>query len=215
MLRLTKLILFLLTIFFLFIIYSCDRISQNENPLKVEKIDNGSGLQYPDFIERNIGLGNVLNDSDTLKILIQFSDCGEWGGHRESIFLQRNQNNEASARFTMDSVSCSNIKNYGNYAGIDDNKRIILIDKTKILTNADEKLMNIFLHRLLELYLNQEDLLLNDSIIPIYKNSGSSIQVINSNNTLNFIYINWDEMANTWYGKVRKEIFGGFLDFEK
>ena len=24
---------------------------------------------------------------DTLKIIMEFPDCGEWGGHRESIYL--------------------------------------------------------------------------------------------------------------------------------
>ncbi len=56
---------------------------------EIKIIDKRNGLDYPNFEERNNGLGNVLNRQDTLKIFVEFSECGEWGGHMESLFLKK------------------------------------------------------------------------------------------------------------------------------
>jgi len=167
--------------------------------------------RFPDFKEQNCGLGNI-KFGDTLKILVEFSDCGEWGGHNETVFLYRSNNNKIVGRLKKDTVSCSNIasiydpidKRY--YSSVDDRLRKVAKDTTKILTENDEKIMNLFLHRILELYLN-EKAISDDSLI-IYADAGRSIRIINTDLTMNLYYNNIDQFANTWFGIVRKFIFG-------
>jgi hypothetical protein len=192
----------LITILF-FVLYSC---KSNEGKPEFSEIDYRSGTSFPNFKEKNTGLGRLIHRDDTLKIIIEFSDCGEWGGRRESVFIHCDTNGKISARFTMDSVSCKNLKNIGGYAEIDDNSRVVIKDTTKLLSKANEELINLFIHRLLEIYLNQEDHN-GDSLIYIYADSGTRLKIANSDSTLNLEFWNIDSMANTWYGYVRSRIF--------
>ncbi len=82
------------------------------------------------------------------------------------------------------------------------------MDTTKQLTNQEEKLINLFLHRVFELYLNKEDLYEeNDSLIYSYAGSGSSIKIVNTTSTLNLYFWNDSELSNTWYTKIKNQIF--------
>ncbi|MGV8830172.1 MAG: hypothetical protein ACWA6U_17830 [Breznakibacter sp.] len=173
-----------------------------------------------DFKEKGAGLERVINESDTLKIIVHFSECGEWGGHNEMILLQRTKTNEIEARLLVDTVSCDSIKDFiyfdlhtkdtFSYSAIEYKSRIRIIDITKTLTKNDEILINQFLHRIFELYLNQDRFKYdeNSEIIPIYRGSGRSIHIENSNSTLKLDFSNIDESNNTWYWKVRLKIFG-------
>ena len=185
---------------------SCRNNSNKSNIKQLSKIT------FPDFQEKNTGLGNFLKNQDTLIITIEFSNCGEWGGHKESIILTRNSNNKIIGHFIVDSVSCENIKNSGNYSDLDDNSRVIIKSIETELNKNDEKLINLFIHRILELSLNQgHDIYTNtngEEIIPTYEDSGTTIKIQNSNSTLKIFYWNISENRNTWYGKIRKEIFG-------
>ena len=169
-------------------------------------IDKRNGLNFPNFEERNTGLDNVLKRQDTLKIIVEFSDCGEWGGHKEYIYLNKDLNDNTIARLIIDSVSCSNIKDYENFSDIDEETRVIVLDTIKQLTKQDEKLLNLFIHRVLELYLNKENLYeFEDSVIYSYAGAGSLIQINNS--TLNLEFHNFGEGSNTWYTKIKKMVF--------
>jgi len=188
----SKFLLFLILIFS----FSC---CNNENKI----LDKRNGLDYPNFEERNSGLGNVLQMQDTLKIIVKFTECGEWGGHVESIFLTRDSENNILARLMVDSVSCDN--HNGSMA---DRKSVIILDTTKQLIKQEEKLLNLFLHRVFELYLNKENLYEeSDSMVYIYAGSGSSINIENTNTTLNLRFWNVDELSNTWYTKIKNQIF--------
>jgi len=68
-----------------------------------------------------------------------------------------------------------------------------------------EKLISLFLQRLLELYLKDE----------IHGNAGTVFQVINTNSTLNFKYCNSGNCRETYYRKVRKQLFGNILKNSK
>lgn len=150
---------------------------------------------------------NLLNYSqDTLKIIVEKSDCGEWGGHREYILLQKNKENRFIANFIVDSVSCDNIisiyENGYNYgSGIDENSRVIVIDTFKTLTKSDEKIINKFIVRIMDLYLRQE----------MYSNAGTTYHIQHTDSTLDIKYWNNGDCKNTNYGKVRKKLFGEFL----
>ena len=144
---------------------------------------------------------DIVDKTDTLKIQIEATDCGEWGGHRENIFIQRNLKNKLFARFIMDTVPCDKIVEKGGAGVLDDKTRVIVLDTTKLLNFGEEKLISIFLQRLLELYLKNE----------VHSNSGTVYQVINTNSSLNFTYWNSGDCRDTYYAKVRKHIFGDIL----
>jgi len=143
---------------------------------------------------------------------VEFCDCGEWGGHDESVLLYRTYNDKIVGRLKKDTVLCSNLatiydpidKTY--YTSVDDRLRKVVKDTTKILSETDEKIMNLFLHRVFELSLNEKPA--SDSSLIIYADAGRSIKITNANLTLNLHYNNIDQFANTWYGLVRKFIFG-------
>ena len=181
--------------------------------------DIRSGVKFPDFKEPGTGLVRIINSLDTLQISVEFSDCGEWGGHMESIYLRRNSKNEIVARIIKDSVSCDNMtlidyvenpEDSLSYSIIDPKSRIIVLDTIKTLTSEDEKLFNLFLHRVFELYLNHSLYYSQDSILTLtsFVNAGRSIKIKNSDASLNLYYWNEDENSNTWYGYIRKEVFG-------
>jgi hypothetical protein len=148
---------------------------------------------------------DIVDNNDTLKILIQISDCGEWGGHRESIILHRDSDDRILARFIMDTVPCGRIIEKGGYGVLDDKTRVIILDTTKLLNLGDEKLMSEFLQRLLELYLKNE----------VHSNAGSQFQVINTNSTLYLSYWNSGDCRDTYYGKIRQQVFGDILKLKK
>jgi hypothetical protein len=173
--------------------------------------DNFNGMDFPNFQEHNNGLANFPQNKDTLIINVEFSDCGEWGGHKEFIKLFRNSENRLIGELKVDSISCKSIKDCENYSDLDDNSRKIVKTIVKELDVEDEKLVNLFIHRILELKLNYELQIAEEGkeeIIPIFIDSGTVIEIRNSNSTFLIDYFNMDESANTWYGKIRKEIFG-------
>lgn len=182
-----------------------------QNAINDSSKEHPNKMKYPDFQERNTGLGNCLKNQDTLIITVEFSDCGEWGGHIETLSLTRNSNNKITGQLLIDSVSCENIKEFASYSAIDDNTRVIIKSLETELGEADEKLINLFMHRIIELYLNQKFDIRIDSngeeVIPISKYSGTIIKIRNTNSTLMVNYWNIGSNKNTWYGKVRKEIF--------
>ena len=75
------------------------------------------------------------------------------------------------------------------------------------LSETDEKSINNFIIQLLEIYLKNDYLQRNDDSLFIYTDSGTVLQVINTNLTLNLSFINIDNYANTQYGSVRNQIF--------
>ncbi len=165
-----------------------------------------NNFRIPLSCENNSTPLNLLNYSqDTLKITVEASDCGEWGGHREYILLHKDKENRLIANFTVDSVSCDNIisiyeEDY-SYSDIDENSRIIVIDTFKILTKNDEKIINKFIIRVMNLYLRQE----------MHSNAGTTYHIQHTDSTLDLNYWNNGDYRNTNYGKVRKKLFGEFL----
>jgi hypothetical protein len=148
---------------------------------------------------------DIINKTDTLKILIEFSDCGEWGGHRELIYLQRDSNFNVFARFKMDTVSCDRIVERNGFGVVDDRTRKTLIDTSMILGIDDKKLFSRFLQRLIELYLKKQ----------VNGNSGTVYHIINTDSTLDFWYLNSGDCQDTYYGDIRKQIFGDVLNIKK
>ncbi len=185
-------------------VFSCTNVINELN------IDKTNIKDLPDFAEPNSGLRNILHHNDTLIISVEFSECGEWGGHIEKLFLTRNMNNIIIGQLNIDSISCENIKEFGNYSDIDDNTRVIVKTKETELNLEEEKLINLFIHRIVELTLNQEfiiDTVNGEEIIPIFKDSETNIMIKNTESTIKINYRNIGNNVNTFYRKVRNEIF--------
>ena len=174
-----------------------------------------SSFYFSYFKELKNVLG-VVENRDTLTITIWFSDCGEWGGHQEKIFLFSGKEN-VNARYVVDSVDCvEDIVSNGIYGGIDNSITKVIIDTVKTLDTREEKMMNFFICRVFELYLDNFASIRDESeppteLICIYMDSGTTINIKNSNGTLSLSYWNRDLSTNTYYGVIRREIFGDFI----
>ncbi|MFW6328088.1 MAG: hypothetical protein ACOC2F_07245 [Bacteroidota bacterium] len=216
----------------LIILCSC---SINEKDKENDRIKYFSGMNFPDFEEPNTGLAHAVTYGDTLVITVEFSDCGEWGGRREKIILSRDENKHIKANFTKDTVCCdAKIISSRGTAILDNGTREIKTDITKILTLADEKLINLFIHRVLELSINRDSfnwfyepphydtiLSINEIIemeeeidIVIFSDDavGTLIDIKSTSSNLNVHFSNYGNGANTWYGRVRKQLFGELLN---
>jgi hypothetical protein len=125
-------------------------------------------------------------------------DYGEWGGHRETFFLQRNAENKIVARFLKDTVPFDIIESNG--AGmLDDSKRIIVLDTLKMLNINDEKLIKDFIQRITELNLKG----------PLFTaNAGNSYLIRNTNETLKIHFWNSGNTLKTDYYEMKTSIFG-------
>lgn len=151
-----------------------------------------------EFSENSSSPLEIINQRDTLIISFQASECGEWGGHHEFIFIQRQKDNEIAARIVIDTVTCNDIIEQNGLGILNPDNRRIIIDYTKILNSTDEQLISEFLQRLLELYLKPL----------VVGNFGNLYEVRNTNNSLYFNYWNSGNIMDTHYSKLKKEIFG-------
>jgi hypothetical protein len=186
------------SIILIFIFVGCK--SQNN------KSENFSQIEIPPApCEDRSNPLDIVRLGDTLEINMEFSDCGEWGGHREIIYLQRNKKREIFARFIMDTVSCDKIVEKNGVGVLDDNNRHIQIDTVKFLNLGDEKLFSRFFQRLVELYLKNE----------MHANAGARYYVRNTNTTFVIDYWNSGDCRDTYYWDLRNKVFGDIINKNK
>lgn len=140
-------------------------------------------------------------------MLVEFSECGEWGGYRELIFLKRNEENKVFAQLFMDSISCDSLLAIHNTTDEVDKSRFIIVEKEKILTDKDEQIISEFIIGLLEIYLTNNYLNRDEDSLIDYEGSGTLLKVTNTNSTFNLTFWNIDNYAKTNYSKVRDLIF--------
>jgi len=165
--------------------------------------------------EASYGDLGIVTPLDSLFITVEFSDCGEWGGHSDKIILKRDYNETITARIQIDSIPCGNIitkeDSYGTYGDLDDNDRIIVHDTTITLSKKEEGLFRQFLNRVFDLYLENNhfpDWEPGDDIV-IYKCAGQRITI--SNRYLNLEYWNPDMAFDTDYCMIRREIINKII----
>jgi len=111
---------------------------------------------------------------DTLMIYARFSECGEWGGHREIFKIYRDTNNNFISNFIKDTVKCEE-DDFIEYKGK------IVFSFSKTLTTEDQILIQNYLWNL-----QKEDLKGND--FPY-----SNLYIAKSNNLSIAITGYWDE----------------------
>ncbi|OYU95955.1 MAG: hypothetical protein CFE21_05945 [Bacteroidetes bacterium B1(2017)] len=78
---------------------------------------------------------NDIQDGDSLTLLGYFSDCGEWGGHFESIYVYRK---DSALWFTYkkDSIHCPRYANH---------EQIEMLEVSKPLTAKQKKIIQNYL----------------------------------------------------------------------
>ena len=186
----------ILIVFTLVTIISCD--SERNNP---------------DDILNNFG---VISACDTLSIIAEFNECGEWGGHIEKLILTSTRDNNVQARLVIDSISCKEVITKHDCemtylsSELDDEKRIIIIDSTKIINKEEERLLSKLIHRVVDLsLLNPFDPMSfsPDSIPVTYSGIAKSIDIKNSKSTIKIHFYNFYCYHNTHFIKTRNKIF--------
>lgn len=179
--------------------------SQSDKAKNIDKTGL-NGMNFPDFKESNYGLGRAVSLWDSLEITVEFPDCGEWVGRIEKIVIIRENDFKLKAQFTMDTLCCDGIDSL--YIITRSNK----INVTKTITPEDENLVNLFIHRILELNLNLEyykwDEKEEPESITVFADEPIRIEIRNTTRELYLSFLNIDQLGNTWYNKLRNQIFG-------
>lgn len=175
---------------------------------KAKNIDKTglNGMNFPDFKESNEGLGRAVSLWDSLEITVEFPDCGEWVGRIEKIVIIREKDFKLKAQFTMDTLCCDGIDSLNIIT------RSNKINVTTTLKPEDENLVNLFIHRILELNLNLEYFTWGNEQEPesltVFANEPIRIEIRNTTGELYLSFLNIDQLGNTWYNKLRNQIFG-------
>ena len=165
---------------------------------KDKKASVNKNFEIIEYSEAGVSPLEIVNKRDTLIISFEGTECGEWGGHQETIYLLRRDDNKITARILIDKVPCDDIVERNGVGILNPRKRTIIVDYTKVLEKKDEKLFSDFLQRLMELYLKPL----------VVGNYGSYYIVKNTDNSLNLRYWNSGNVMNTNYQTLKNEVFG-------
>lgn len=90
-----------------------------------------------------------------------------------------------------------------------------VLDTTKALKAEEESLLNIFIHRMIEISLNRSSTEYEKNgmtYTPIFSGSGNEISIFNTSKSLQIEYFNFDQTTNTWYGLMRHWIYSDVLE---
>ncbi len=85
------------------------------NPIKIEK-------------KRILNPLDKIGIRDTLFIAMESTECGEWGGHKETILIFRKNEQKLNARILIDTVPCNDIIEKNGVGILNPEKRKIVID---------------------------------------------------------------------------------------
>lgn len=141
-----------------------------------------------------------LGPADTLMIKVLFSDCGEWGGHKESIDIFRSNKGELLVNYKIDTVSCSALSKISDY---NDRTKFasIILDTNLTITKETEKKIFDFIHWIFVLNLKT----------PKSNLSNGDVYWINcTSGYLSLTYFN-STLDNTYFHELRKQILGKIL----
>ncbi|MFP4469753.1 MAG: hypothetical protein ACLFPE_03670 [Bacteroidales bacterium] len=180
-----------------------------ESSNKQLKKDDPELVCFQNIKEQNVGLAN-FHINDSLFIKVSFFESAKRNGHHEQIWIFRNNKKELMGQLYIDTISSNSIENFENKSVVDDISGNIIELREKKLNEEDEKMINLFLHRILELELNSKLKVLNqgdEEILPIILDTGSVFEINNSNSTIFIKYWNMGQSFNTWYGRIRNRIF--------
>jgi hypothetical protein len=95
--------------------------------------------------------GRLINNiarTDTLTLYAQYSECGEWGGHQESLRIYRGDDDELWTIYQRDTVTTCE--------GPIENNRTVLKQRTVKLTKDNQRAIIQYMHNLLDRSLEEE-----------------------------------------------------------
>jgi hypothetical protein len=98
--------------------------------------------------DRDGHLINNLGRTDTLTLFAQYSECGEWGGHQESLRIYRGDDDELWTIYQRDTITTCQ--------GPIRNNRRVLITRTLKLTKDNQRAIIRYMHDLLDRSLEAE-----------------------------------------------------------
>jgi hypothetical protein len=125
------------------------------------------------------------------------SECGEWGGHREHIYIYRNNANDLYATYQRDTIQCGNrISMFGVPY---DRLRFVVFDTTVIFKRESENEMKSFIRRIFRLKLKGQ--------IPI-ANYGDRYRISRTDSTFIIEYNNIANRKNTRFKNLKRTLFG-------
>ena len=126
-----------------------------------------------------------------LKINTRYDECGEWGGHNETITLfSKNDNLKLYAKYIETKVDCESLGKYGELT------QNTVKNTTREISSPEEVAIKNYLKKLLD-YKSQSF---------VTGNSGMSYSVINQDSTLTiYLYTNNSECKRA-FKKLKSEL---------
>jgi hypothetical protein len=146
-----------------------------------------------------LNLFTSISQLDTLQIQVEMSECGEWGGHKEKIYIHRRKDNNLYATYQRDTVPCGKIVSKNGVGVLDDKLRIITVDTTVQFKSEYEKNVKSFIKRIFKLSLKDQ--------LPL-SNFGDNYQIQKTDSTFIIEYLNFSNKKNTHYQTLKQSLFG-------
>ncbi len=127
---------------------------------------------------------------DTLYIKVQFSECGEWGGHEELSKIYSKGNN-FYVNYKKYKADCDKIKENNGKPG-----QLLMQNRTKALSTHDKLLIRKYMHEALDAKFVEQN----------FGNVGYVFQIYNSDNSINIWVYTWNEKTKNEYLNFIKQL---------
>lgn len=137
----------------------------------------------------------AINNGGKLSIEAEFSECGEWGGHKEQIIVFADSSKKFHANYRVFPYNCDSIPYYFG------NKNLKpVVSKTVTVQEKEKASIIAYVQRLTESKINER-------LIDGASNAGNVFSIVNSDSTF-FIWVRnrKDEDASS-YNKLVHELF--------
>jgi hypothetical protein len=137
----------------------------------------------------------AVNNSGRLSIETRFSECGEWGGHKEQITVYADSNKTFHADYRVFPFNCDSLPYYvGN-----ENPKLV-INKTVDVHDKQKKAIIEYIARLTQSKINER-------FVDGASNTGNVFSITNSDSTF-FIWVrNREDADANSYNKLVHELF--------
>ncbi len=130
-------------------------------PIKSDTVDS---LYFFDPVQ----IGS-LNGTSNLTINARFSECGEWGGHQETIIVNADRDNNFYATYKVYPFNCDSL----DYYYVNDTLKPI-VDKKIALTNDSKKSIVAYIQRMIRSKITERG---------VPHHAGNYFSIINSDST--------------------------------
>jgi hypothetical protein len=182
--KLTMRIFFIL--FFFSVIVGC--LSCKEGTRSTRQNTNISFFDPMEF--------GATNPAGRLSIEARFSECGEWGGHKEEVIIYADSTERFHADYRVFPYNCDSLPFYlANY-----NVRPI-VSKSIIVQENEKKAIIGYIQRLIQSKINER-------LVDGASNAGNVFSIVNSDSTFFLSVRNSKETDADSYKQFIRELFG-------